>query len=309
MFKQKFILLCLLCTIFCSLLQTANTSEAAAASLNSYPYYTAKAVRFNFADSQIITDSLQVVGSASNSVAPIDDNRKDVDTHAIGNALPVIGGVLDSLPNTSSNKSEISTPVTNTVSSEPVTTSANAQSVPAPKPKLPPVYQVGVINQEEPTNYLSSNQFWTWYGSDCSAASITSILVGYGVPVKLGNVLQTMINAGMISSWAGADNNAFIPVAQAYGFHADENRDPNLESHFNWIYKQLQAHKPVIMDLHGPYYWGGHFVVAYQLDNDGTIKIMNPDWYGKTPPGLQTWKISDLKSYYDGFKLSVVFEK
>jgi hypothetical protein len=170
---------------------------------------------------------------------------------------------------------------------------------------------VGNVSQDDISQYTDVGQFRAWHGNLCSAASITSVMVAYGVPVKLGDTVNMMAGLGIIDTWEGLnDNNGFTAVAHKFNLQANIDRNPDLDSHLLSMLTQAQHHVPVIVNVWDRgHYPRGHFLVLYQLNDNGTVGVMNPDWYGPTPPGLQTWPIEALKTMFQYTTLSVTFNR
>ncbi len=200
-------------------------------------------------------------------------------------------------------------PLPTTAPAPPATTAPPPP--PATIPPLPPVYQVGVIDQGDRNQYLSDAQYQRWHGNVCSAATMASVMIAYGYPTKLGDVLNLMRDDGTISTWLGlADNNGFEPLAHHFSLQAHTDRNSDLDAHFNTIMAQLKAHQPVIINLwDAALYPTGHFVVAFNVNSEGYVGIMNPDWHGKYPPGLQAWTQDQLKTLFSRTKLSISFSR
>ena len=203
-----------------------------------------------------------------------------------------------------------SPPITNSVATAVIKSPPTAVSNPSVA-TLPPVFQVGVIRQDDQSQYLNQAQFQQWRADTCSAASLTSVLVAYGYPTRLGNLVDIMTGNGTLSRWIGlSDNNGFIPTAQKFNLKANIDRNPDTASHYNSILDKLFHHQPVIINVRDGYYYPtGHFLVAYGVNPDGTIAVMNPDWDGDTPSGLQTWKSDRLSLFFSRTNLSVSFSK
>lgn len=216
--------------------------------------------------------------------------------------LPTISSVNITLP---------STVATTIVPPLPPPTTAPPPPAPATIASLPPVFQVGVIDQGDRSQYLNDAQYQRWHGNVCSAATMASVMIAYGYPTKLGDVLNLMRDDGTISTWLGlADNNGFQPLAQHFGLQAHTDRNSDLNAHFNTLVAQLKAHQPVIINLwDAALYPTGHFVVAFNINSEGYVGIMNPDWHGKYPPGLQAWTQDQLKSLFSHTKLSITFSR
>lgn len=170
--------------------------------------------------------------------------------------------------------------------------------------------KVGQILQRDPAQYSSTNQYQTWHESTCSAASLASVLNAFGHKVTIGDLIPMMQNLGGFSPTSGLSNyGVFNTIAQQYGLHATLDESKDLDSHFASIVSELQDHKMVIINVQDAVYFpNGHFIVAYGLNPDGTVAVMNSYPYpmnnGNT---LQNWPLEGLKLYFSRTMRSIVF--
>lgn len=178
------------------------------------------------------------------------------------------------------------------VAAAPISTTPATEDAPA-KPVFPPVWQ------RDKTQYASDAEWKTWANSSCSAASLTSVLVGYGHQVKISDVLNQFEAQNAIKSSVGLYKyNVFSTVASEYGLKVAYSEDKNLDAHFNRVMDYLRRGVPVIVNvLDATYFPSGHFVVATGLNADGTVAIMNPDPADDKGPN-QNWTQSSLKLYF-----------
>lgn len=169
---------------------------------------------------------------------------------------------------------------------------------------------VGVVWQRDPDQYTNTDEFKLWSPSACSAAASVSMLAAFGQNVKVSDILPIMQSKGGLSPRNGlSDYSTFGIVAQKYGLHAILDESHDLEAHYNSILTQLKANRPVIVNVQdSTYFPSGHFVVAYRLNTDGTVAVMNPDpTPGKTV--LQSWSLDGFKLYFSRTMRSVLFTK
>lgn len=169
---------------------------------------------------------------------------------------------------------------------------------------------VGAVWQRDPTQYANENDYKLWSPSTCSAAATASVLAAFGYPVKISQVLAVMESNNGISPVSGLmDNGDFNIVAQRYGLHAILDENHNLDAHFNSILNQLRANQPVIINVQdSTFFPNGHFMVAYHLNADGSIAVMNSD----PAPGTsvyQNWSPSLLKLEFSRTMRSVLFAR
>lgn len=183
------------------------------------------------------------------------------------------------------------------INADKVITSGNVTNIP-----------VGAVWQLDPNQYANLDQYKLWSGSTCSVASLVSVLTAYGHKVSISQVLSIMLTRGGISPEAGLSNYGnFDYVAQLFGLHATVDENPNLDQHFNSILTQLQSNQLVIVNVQdSTYFPNGHFMVAYHLNTDGTVAIMNP----YAAPGqsvFQNWPLTTLKLFFSRTSRSVTF--
>ncbi|MBN9387135.1 MAG: C39 family peptidase [Chloroflexi bacterium] len=171
----------------------------------------------------------------------------------------------------------------------PAATAAPASS----KPVFPAVWQ------RDKTQYINDGEWQTWAPSACSAASLASVLIGYGHPVRITDVLYQFRQLGAIKSSVGLYKyDVFSTVASQYGLKVIYSEDKDLDAHFARVLDFLKQGYPVILNVRDPVYFpDGHFIVATGLNPDGTVAIMNPDpTDGK---GVnQNWTQESLKLYF-----------
>lgn len=153
--------------------------------------------------------------------------------------------------------------------------------------------------QRDKTQYASEDEWKTWAPSACSAAALSSVLTGYGHPVKITDVLTQFEQQNAIKSTVGLYKyNVFSTVAGQYGLKVAYSEDKNLEVHFGQVLNYLKQGYPVILNVLDPTYFpAGHFIVATGLNPDNTVAIMNPDPTGGRPVN-QNWPVDDLKLYF-----------
>lgn len=153
--------------------------------------------------------------------------------------------------------------------------------------------------QRDKAQYASEDEWKTWAGSACSAAALTSVLNGYGHPVKISDVLSQFEQQGAIKSTVGLYKyNVFGTVASQYGLKVAYSEDKNLEAHFGRVLDYLRQGYPVILNvLDATYFPSGHFIVATGLNPDNTVAIMNPDPTGGSQVN-QNWPVDGLKLYF-----------
>lgn len=155
------------------------------------------------------------------------------------------------------------------------------------------------ISQRDKNQYNSEEEWRTWSPSSCSAAAITSVLVGYGKNVRITDVLSYLKDWNAITARAGLHRyDVFSKMAELNGLRAVYSENKNLDSHLESVLGYLRQGYPVILNVYDPQYFpGGHFVVGTGINSDGTILIMNSDpASGKSV--YQNWPLDGLKQYF-----------
>ena len=167
------------------------------------------------------------------------------------------------------------------------------------KPVFPAIWQ------RDKTQYINDDEWKTWSPSACSAASLSSVLIGYGHPVRITDVLYQFRLENAIKSSVGLYKyDVFSNVASQYGLKVVYSEDKNLDAHFNSVLDFLRQGDPVILNVLDPVYFpDGHFIVATGLNPDGTVAIMNPDPTGGAQVN-QNWTQDSLKLYFSRMKRS-----
>lgn len=181
----------------------------------------------------------------------------------------------------------------------------NAQIFGAPPPPGPATATQGqpgkfpAVWQRDKNQYADETEWRTWAASACSAASMASVLNGYGKSVKVTDVLALMQQQNAISPSAGLFKYDVLQTIPAkYGLKVVYSEDKNLDNHFAQVTNYLKQGYPVILNVRDPAYFpNGHFVVATGLNSDGTLAVMNPDpASGKTVN--QNWPLDGAKLYF-----------
>ena len=251
----------------------------------------------------------------SSSLSTDNSNGVSAGSNIVGNSVQVSGGP-SSYSNTSnnSNNSNNNTGVVQVSAWDDVNNVSYPANLP-PNAGIPPLTgqnrpSIGVVWQRDPDQYANTDELKLWSPSACSVAATASVLAAFGQKVKVSDILPLMQSKGGLSPRSGlSDYNTFGFVAQRYGLHAilDENHD--LEAHYNSILSQLKANQPVIVNVQdSTYFPSGHFVVAYRLNDDGSIAVMNPDpTAGKTV--LQSWSPEGFKLYFSRTMRSILFTR
>jgi hypothetical protein len=167
------------------------------------------------------------------------------------------------------------------------------------KPVFPAIWQ------RDKAQYNSDAEWKTWSPSACSAAALSSVLIGYGHPVRITDVLYQFQQEKAIKSSVGLFKyDVFNNVASQFGLKVIYSEDKDLEAHFGRVLDFLKQGYPVILNVLDPVYFpDGHFIVATGLNPDGTVAIMNPDPTGGSQVN-QNWTQDSLKLYFSRMKRS-----
>ncbi len=167
------------------------------------------------------------------------------------------------------------------------------------KPVFPAVWQ------RDKAQYNSEAEWQTWSPSACSAASLSSVLIGYGHPVRITDVLYQFQQEKAIKSSVGLFKyDVFNNIASQYGLKVIYSEDKDLDAHFGRVLGYLKQGYPVILNVLDPVYFpSGHFIVATGLNQDGTVAIMNPDPTGGQQVN-QDWTQDSLRLYFSRMKRS-----
>jgi hypothetical protein len=153
--------------------------------------------------------------------------------------------------------------------------------------------------QRDKSQYATEEQWKTWAASACSAAALSSVLSGYGHPVRITDVLTRFEQQNAIKSTVGLYKyNVFSTVASEYGLKVAYSENKNLDAHFEQVLSYLKQGYPVILNvLDATYFPSGHFIVATGLNPDNTVAVMNPDPAGSNQVN-QNWPLDGLKLYF-----------
>ncbi len=155
------------------------------------------------------------------------------------------------------------------------------------------------ISQRDRQQYASDAEWQTWAASACSAAAMSSVLNGYGVPVRITDVLAQMQQMDAIKAGAGLYRyEAFNSIAAKYNLKTVYSEEKDVDSHFDHIIGYLRQGYPVILNiLDSNFFPNGHFIVATGINPDGTIAIINPD-PTRDKSVNQNWPVEGLKLYF-----------
>jgi len=134
-----------------------------------------------------------------------------------------------------------------------------AQPTPATVP-----HQVVRINQLDPAQYASNNEYRSWAYSTCSTAAIAEVLNYYGRHLRIHDVLVVQARIGEITPALGLVEDAGI-AATATQFGFKTNWGYNLS--YDQVIAAANHSEPVIVGWPPQRYDGGHLVVVVGGDS------------------------------------------
>ncbi len=115
------------------------------------------------------------------------------------------------------------------------------------------------INQLDPAQYSSTQEYNTWYLSTCSAASMTEVINAYGHHYRITDILKVESQLGDITPEGGLLKDSGIAQTVAkFGFKTDWGYNRTLAQ----IITIANQGKPVIVDFPPSRYPLGHLVVV-----------------------------------------------
>jgi Peptidase_C39 like family len=131
------------------------------------------------------------------------------------------------------------------------------------------------INQLDPAQYQSSQEYATWSPSACSAASMTEVLNAYGGQYRLTDILAVERRVGAISAQEGLLGDAGIEqTMQQFGFSVQWGYDRTLDQ----VIATAQQGHPVIVSFPPARWAGGHLLVVTG-GNATTVRLVDSSSY------------------------------
>ena len=115
------------------------------------------------------------------------------------------------------------------------------------------------IDQTDPGQYASQQDYQTWSPSTCSAASMTEVINSYGHHYKLADILKVEAGLGEITPESGLlSPNGIDKTVSQFGFQTRWLQNPSLDDLIN----TANSGTPVIINFPPSRWAGGHFLVA-----------------------------------------------
>ncbi|HZR44007.1 MAG TPA: C39 family peptidase [Ktedonobacteraceae bacterium] len=158
------------------------------------------------------------------------------------------------------------------------------------------VHHVVRISQLDPNQYSSVQEYRTWSGSACSAASMTEVMNAYGRSYRITDVLAVEARIGEIAPASGLLEEAGIEkTVQVFGFAATWGHQLSLDR----VIAIANQGKPVIVGFPPQRWAGGHLLVVTGGDSS---TVLLADSSGYNMPSLAR---SRFLSYWGGFSAVV----
>lgn len=140
------------------------------------------------------------------------------------------------------------------------------------------VHHVVRIDQLDPSQYASSQEYQTWAYSTCSTAALAEVMNSYGRSYRIHDVLLVQARLGEITPELGLVEDAGIErTAATFGFKTSWG--------YNLSYDQVIAAanhgEPVVVGWPPSRYPGGHLVVVTG-GNSQTVSIADSSRYDRS---------------------------
>lgn len=162
------------------------------------------------------------------------------------------------------------------------------------RPKLATAHPVMRVNQLDPAQYASQQEFQTWAYSACSAAAMTEVLNAYGFDLRIHDVLQVEARLQDITPDGGLQRD--VGIAQTL---AQFGMQTNWGEHWslNQVLATANSGEPVIVSWPPDRYAGGHLVVVTGGDlTGGTIDLVDSSAWNR-----HTISVSQFLQWWAGF--------
>jgi len=140
---------------------------------------------------------------------------------------------------------------------------------PSPAGGLPRVYQ------GDPKEYDSAAQHSTWRSSTCSAASLTAVLRGRGLPVRIADVMRAM-PGGMTPELGLVSRPRLVNAAARFGLSAHDEAMT-----YDALRQAVAAGQPVLVDVTNARFPEGHWMVVTGADTTG-VRLADSSGYNLT---------------------------
>jgi hypothetical protein len=134
------------------------------------------------------------------------------------------------------------------------------------------------INQLDPAQYNSTQDYNTWAYSACSTAAMTEVFDAYGRHYRIADVLKVEAGIGAITPSLGlVDDTGIQRTAAQFGFNTSWGYSLSLSK----IIAIANSGEPVIVDWPPSKYDGGHLVVVIG-GNSTSVFLADSSIYNRT---------------------------
>ncbi len=159
------------------------------------------------------------------------------------------------------------------------------------------VHHVVRISQLDSGQYSSMQEYRTWSGSACSAASMTEVMNAYGRSYHITDVLAVEARIGEITPASGLLEEAGIEkTVRVFGFEATWGHQLSLDQ----VVAIAKGGKPVIVGFPPQRWAGGHLLVVTGGDSSAVLLADSSVYDMRSLPR------SRFLSYWGGFSAVVV---
>ncbi len=145
------------------------------------------------------------------------------------------------------------------------------------------------LNQLDPAQYQSSQEYTTWADSACSAASMTEVINAYGHQYRITDILKVEANIGEITPQLGLLEDVGIQrTAAKFGFKTSWGHHLSLDQ----VITAANSGMPVIVGIPPSRLPGGHLLVVHGGDSNNVYLTDSSlrDWSQLTRARfLQLW--------------------
>jgi hypothetical protein len=122
---------------------------------------------------------------------------------------------------------------------------------------------IRAVPQKNPAEYESAAQAAIWGGSTCSAASLTAVLRGRGLAVRIADVMKAM-PGGMTPELGLVSRSSLVRAAHHFGLRARDD-----VASYAALERATAGGQPVLLDVTNARFPEGHWLVATGVDAAG----------------------------------------
>ena len=190
------------------------------------------------------------------------------------------------------------------VSSEPATLSSFSAPVSAPAAANTSLLGTSGaskallrINQLDPSQYASQQDYNTWAYSTCSAASMTEVINAYGHHYRIADILKVEAGLSEITPDLGLlEPKGIDRTVAKFGFKTMWFNNPSLDQ----VIAFASRGHPVIVSFPPSRWPGGHLLVVRGGDNN-TVLLAD-----SSSLNMQAMSHSTFMKYWEGFAVAVL---